>query len=231
MINDDYILPKHIAIIPDGNRRWAKKNGISVAEGHRKGYEVFEPIIQYAAQKNIPYLTFWAFSTENWKRTQEEVGLLMKLFQNVIASSFLDKFKQSNVKLRVIGDLTAFPHDLSSAIQKGIEETKNNDKITVSIGLNYGGRDEILRAVNMMLKNQRSSISEKEFAGYLDTVGIPDPDLIIRTGGEQRLSGLLPWQSVYSELYFTDILWPEFNVDEFDKAVEWFSLRDRRRGR
>ncbi len=224
-------IPSHIAIIPDGNRRWAKKNNHSIAQGHRKGYEVFEPIIQRAAEKNIAYLTFWAFSTENWKRTQEEVGLLMQLFQSVIASSFLEKLKKNNVKLRIIGDLSAFPNDLILAIQKSVEETKENDRITVCIGLNYGGRDEIIRAINRVLSQKHSTLSQSEFADHLDTAGIPDPDLIIRTGGEQRLSGLMPWQSVYAELYFTDLLWPEFTPDEFDKAVDWFTDRERRMGK
>lgn len=223
--------PSHIAIIPDGNRRWAKKNGLSVAEGHRKGFEAFEPIIQRAAELNIAYVTFWAFSTENWKRTQEEVGLLLQLFQSIAMSAFLDRLQKNNVRLKIIGDLQAFPQNLINTIKKSIELTKDNDKITVTIGLNYGGRDEILRAVNKILAEKRLSVSQEEFSNFLDTAGMPEPDLIIRTGGEQRLSGLLPWQGIYSELHFTDLLWPEFSPSELDNALEWYSYRERRMGK
>lgn len=220
----------HIAFIMDGNRRWAREKGLKITVGHTKGYRNIEPIVNYAVKKNISYLTFWAFSTENWNRSKEEVEFLMNIFRKFFKSSLMDRLKRKGVKIITIGDLTRFPFDIQKEIQVVIEETKNNNGIAVAIGLNYGGREEILKAVEETLKKNPQKVTQEEFSANLFTKDIPDPDLIIRTGKEKRLSGFLPWQSVYSELYFTDTYWPDFDEKEFQKALDDYSNRQRRFG-
>lgn len=229
----DQHLPKHIAIIMDGNRRWAKNNKLQALQGHSYVADhVIEPLVDRCIELGIPYLTLWAFSTENWKRDQQEVDGLMKLFRNAFAKSVQDLHKKG-VRLKIIGDIDAFPPDIAKQAKEWVEISKNNTKITVSFALNYGGRDEILRGVKKYLAegNVINDLTEEKFSAYLDTAGIPDPDLIIRPGGEQRLSGYLPWQGVYAELYFTKILMPDFSPIELDKAVEEYQNRQRRFGK
>lgn len=224
---------QHVALIMDGNRRWAKKKKLPAFAGHKKGYEIMEKIIASAHKHDIPHLTFWAFSTENWKRSKEEVAYLMGLFRQVLKSNLLKKVIKNGGKIMFIGNLSAFPNDIQEGLAKIVEESKENTKITVTIALNYGGREEILHAVQQIVADRLDlvAITEESFSQYLYTKIQPDPDLIIRTGGAQRLSGYLPWQSIYSELYFTDTFWPDFDEKEFDKALEEYARRERRFGK
>jgi len=210
-------IPKHIALIMDGNRRWARKKGLSVLEGHKAGEDRIEPIIDCALEWGIPYLTFWAFSTENWRRSQKEVTFLLNLYRKDL-SKRVDNFHKKNVKINIIGNLSMFPEDIQEKTRQWVDKTKDNKKITVNIALSYGGRDEIIRAINK-LPEQIDNLTIEQFSNYLDTANQPDPDLLIRTGGEKRLSGFLLWQLEYTELYFTDTLWPDFTVEEFKKAL------------
>lgn len=221
----------HVAFIMDGNRRWARKRLLPLAVGHTRGYQAIEPLIAYASKKGIKYLTFWAFSTENWNRDRKEVDVLLQIFRKLFADEIVNRLHKIGVKITVLGNIDAFPKDIADNIKKLIETTKNNTTITVNIGLNYGGRAEILQAVNRLLQDGIKNIDEEIFSSYLYTKDIPDPDLIIRTSGEQRLSGFLPWQSVYSELYFTNVYWPDFNEKEFEKAIEEYTQRKRRFGK
>lgn len=227
-------IPKHIAIIMDGDRRWAKKQGLlSKVAGHQKvADEILEPLIENAAKKGVQYLTFWAWSTENWKRSEEEVLGMMNLFRHVIKNRW-SKLHKKGVRVKTIGNLDQFPKDIASSLHDVIEQTKNNTKITVIFALNYGGRDEIIRAINKIRKNVAidDEITKENFGEYLDTEGIPDPELIVRTGGEQRLSGFLLWQSEYSELYFPTWYMPEFTEEKFDEIVEVYASRKRRFGK
>lgn len=236
------VLPKHVAFIMDGNRRWARKKGLSPFRGHILGEDRIEPIIDYAIEIGIPYLTFWAFSTENWNREKKEVQFLLNMFRHDLAKK-VNNFHQKNVKLKIIGNLSLFPDDIQEQTNEWMEKTKNNTKITVNMALSYGGRDEIVRAINKWReesrikpsdsegKNHESRITREELKKYLDTGNQPDPDLIIRTGGEKRLSGFLMWQSEYSELYFTETFWPDFTPKEFEKALLDFQNRARRYGK
>ena len=229
-------IPKHVAIIMDGNRRWARKQGLPVLRGHWVAAEkVIEPLVEKAAEMGISYLTFWAFSTENWKRAKEEVEGLMRIFRYLLSKK-IERLNKKGVRILTIGDLTKFPKDIQRRIKEGVEKTKDNKKITVIFALNYGGRDEIIRAINRWrssskLKAQSSKLKEEEFGEYLDTREIPDPDLIIRTGGEMRLSGFLLWQSQYAELYFTKVLFPDFTPKELEKAILEYQKRERRFGK
>lgn len=228
-------LPKHIAFIMDGNRRWAREKGLSPLKGHLVGEERIEPLIDYAIKIGIPYLTFWAFSTENWNRNKKEVQFLLNLFRENL-SKRVDKYHQKNVRLNIIGNLLDFPQDIQKRVKEWMEKTKNNTKITVNVALSYGGRDEIISAINKWhesVKRQEQSVKliKEEFEKYLDTAGQPDPDLMIRTGGEIRLSGFLMWQLEYSELYFTNTLWPDFTPEEFTKALIEYQKRQRRFGK
>lgn len=223
---------RHVAIIMDGNRRWAKNRNLPPTQGHLHAAEnAIEPLIEEAASQGIPYITFWAFSTENWKRDKEELDALFSIFRMALNKLAL-RFMKRGAKLRILGDINRFPKDIAEKSLDFINKTKSNDAITVSFALNYGGRDEILRAVKKIVSDQvpADRINEELFSSYLDTTGIPDPDLIIRTGGEKRLSGYLPWQSVYAELYFTNTLFPDFNVEQFRLALDDFNQRDRRFG-
>lgn len=229
-------LPAHVAIIMDGNRRWAKARGLAAVMGHDKAArDVIEPIVDRAIQLGIKFLTFWAFSTENWKRDQSEIKALMGIFREGL-EKFGSRLTEKGIKLNIVGEMSKFPEDIRKQSEHYMEISKNNKKITVSFALNYGGRDEILRAVrNLVSAIQHSEFSiqnlnEQSFAHFLDTAGMPDPDLIIRTGGDLRLSGYFPWQSVYSELYFTKALWPEFTPEELDKALADYAGRERRFG-
>ena len=223
---------QHVAIIMDGNRRWAKARGLESVKGHEYAAKnAIEPLIEKCAEMGIPYVTFWAFSTENWKRDESELKGLFDIFRFALGSLAL-RFIQKGARLRILGDLNRFPKDIAQKSFEMISQSSKNNKITVTFALNYGGRDEILRAVKKIIsaKIPTDQIDENLFSSYLDTAGIPDPDLVIRTGGEQRLSGYLPWQSVYSELYFTPTLFPDFTTDQFALAIDEFLKRDRRFG-
>ena len=221
----------------DGNRRWAASRGFGPVDGHRvAAEETIEPVIERAIERGIKYLTFWAFSTENRNRDKVELAGLFRVFRHALKTK-IKKLAEKGVKIRLIGDINWFPKDIAKRVMQIVSLTKDNNTITVSFALNYGGRDEILRAVKRLFKEVEvgrikiEKLTELDFEKHLDTVGIPDPDLIIRTGGETRLSGYLPWQSVYSELYFTEVLFPDFTPREFDKALFDYQKRDRRFGK
>ncbi len=223
---------KHVAIIMDGNRRWATARHLDSVKGHEQAARnAIEPLIEKCAELGIPYVTFWAFSTENWKRDEIELKGLFDVFRFALGSLAL-RFIKRGARLRILGDVSRFPKDIAQKTLEMISKSSKNHKITVTFALNYGGRDEILRAIKKIIidKLPTDKVTEDLFSSYLDTAGIPDPDLIIRTGGEQRTSGYLPWQSVYSELYFTPILFPDFTPDEFMKALQNYTRRDRRFG-
>ena len=227
-------VPNHIAIILDGNGRWAKKRGMPRSFGHVKGCENLEDICEVAKELGVKYLTVYAFSTENWKRSKEEVDGLMKLFRNYLKKC-IKISQKNNMRVKVIGDITAFDSDIQESIKKLEDFSKDFTDLHFQIALNYGSRDEITRAVNRMLEDQKAGkletpVSEDTISDYLDTAGLPDPDLMIRTSGEQRLSNYLLWQLAYAEFYFTDTLWPDFNKKELEKAVEFYQTRDRRFG-
>lgn len=247
-------VPTHIAIIMDGNRRWAKERGLPPLAGHRRVTDVvLEPLIEHAAERGVKYMTFWAFSTENWKRDKKEVEGLMRLFRHLIKNQ-LERLHKKGVRIRVIGDPTKFAPDIRNGLIRAVEQTKNNTKITVVFALNYGGRDELLRAIKRAISYQLSALPRRQagirqkegkrnnnfaegwrlttesFSHFLDTAGIPDPELIVRTGGDQRLSGFLLWQSEYSELYFPMWYMPEFTPAKLDEAIVEFNRRQRRFG-
>ena len=227
-------VPNHIAIILDGNGRWAKKRGMPRSFGHVKGCENLEDICEVAKELGVKYLTVYAFSTENWKRSKEEVDGLMKLFRNYLKKC-IKISQKNNMRVKVIGDITAFDSDIQESIEKLEDFSKDFTDLHFQIALNYGSRDEITRAVNRMLEDQKAGkletpVSEDTISGYLDTAGLPDPDLMIRTSGELRLSNYLLWQLAYSEFYFTDVPWPDFKKEELVKAIEKYNERDRRNG-
>ena len=222
-------VPNHIAIILDGNGRWAKKRGMPRSFGHVKGCENLEDICEVAKELGVKYLTVYAFSTENWKRSKEEVDGLMKLFRNYLKKC-IKISQKNNMRVKVIGDITAFDSDIQESIEKLEDFSKDFTDLHFQIALNYGSRDEITRAVNRMLEDQKAGkletpVSENTISGYLDTAGIPDPDLMIRTSGELRLSNYLLWQLAYSEFYFTDVPWPDFKKEELVKAIEKYNER------
>lgn len=222
------MIPKHIAIIMDGNRRWAKEHNLPSIEGHRRvATHVLEPLIEHAADVGIEYFTLWAFSTENWKRTREEVQGIMKLLSWGFGT-YGKRMHKKGIRIKVIGDISKFNAKIQKQLSDLVELTKNNTRITVIFALNYGGRDEILRAIRTM---NHELITMNNFDNFLDTAGIPDPDMIIRPGGEKRLSGFLLWQSEYSELYFADWYMPEFSPKKLDEIIEEFSSRKRRFGK
>jgi len=219
------IIPNHVAIIMDGNRRWARKNGLAIIRGHRKvAEEMIERLADFCILKGIKHLTLWAFSTENWQRPKEEVSGIMDLFRETFATS-AERLHKKGVRVAIIGDLSRFPKDIQDGVNFWVNETKNNQKLTVTFALNYGGRDELIRAV------KRGGDNFEEFLDTKQLIDLPDPDLLIRPGGEKRLSGFLTWQSVYSELYFTDVLMPDFDEIEFAKALEDYAARQRRFGK
>lgn len=228
-------VPNHIAIILDGNGRWAKKRGMPRSYGHVKGCENLEDICEVAKELGVKYLTVYAFSTENWKRSKEEVDGLMKLFRNYLKKC-IKISQKNNMRVKVIGDVSAFDPDIQESIAKLENFSKDFTELHFQIALNYGSRDEITRAVNRILEDQKAGkletpVEEETISNYLDTAGIPDPDLMIRTSGEQRLSNYLMWQHAYSEFYFTDVPWPKFDKAELVKALEAYTSRDRRYGK
>ena len=227
-------VPNHIAIILDGNGRWAKKRGMPRGYGHVKGCENLETICEVAKDLGVKYLTVYAFSTENWKRSKEEVDGLMRLFRSYLKKC-LKIAKKNDMCVRVIGDYSAFDADIRESIEKLQEFSKDFKTLHFQIALNYGSRDEILRAVNRLLRDEKDGkitgkVTEEMFSSYLDTAGLPDPDLMIRTSGELRLSNYLLWQLAYTEFYFTPVPWPDFDREELIRAIEKYNERDRRYG-
>lgn len=228
-------LPKHIAIIMDGNRRWAKSKGLRISQGHKEGAETLKKIAKYANKIGIEYITVYAFSTENWKRTKEEVSALMLLLQNYV-DDFVKKTSTENIKIQFLGDITVLPKNLQKSINNCIEKTKNNTGLTLNIAFNYGGRLELVRAMKAIAEKVKQneleveSINEKTIGKELYTAGQPDPDLVIRTSGELRLSNFLPWQVVYSELLFVEKYWPDFGEDDLDNAIIEYQKRTRNFG-
>lgn len=224
-------VPAHVAIILDGNRRWAKARGLNPWEGHRVGIEAIDRTIAHAIERGIRYLTVYGFSTENWKRSTAEVKFLMDFFEKTLKERG-EKWHAQGVRLRHLGQLDRLPVSLRLVIEKDVEKSAANTTLTFGLCLSYGGRDEIVRAVRRLLQQGVgvNSVTEELLASALDSAGVPDPDFIIRTSGEQRLSGFLTWQSVYSELYFTPTPWPDFNEQSFDDALEWYADRARRFG-
>ena len=228
-------LPTHIGIIMDGNRRWAKSQGKPAGFGHKAGAKTLENLVRYANKIGLKYITVYAFSTENWKRAEEEVGGLMLLLQNYL-SDYSKRADTENIRIKVLGDITKLPEGTQKSIKECLERTKNNTGITFSIALNYGGRAEILEATRKIaIKLKEGKITENEIteeliSQNLYTEDIPDPDLIIRTSGEQRLSGFLAWQSTYSELYFVQKNWPDFSEKDLDEAISEFNRRTRKFG-
>ena len=228
-------LPKHIAIIMDGNRRWAKAKGKPAGFGHKEGAKVLENIVRYANKIGIEHITVYAFSTENWKRAKEEVSTLMALFQ-----SYLDDYSKradsENIKVKIIGNRKGLSAKMISSIEKCMERTKNNTGIVFNIALNYGGREELLNVTHKIAEDvkkgilQPEKITEKDIEKYLYTKGQPDPDLLIRTSGEKRLSNFLPWQLSYSEFLFIDKNWPDFTEEDLNYAIEEYQKRTRKFG-
>jgi undecaprenyl diphosphate synthase len=223
-------IPKHIAIIMDGNGRWAKKRGKPRIFGHAKGVEAAERTIQHAKELGIPYVTLYAFSTENWKRPKQEVDFIMELLREYLKNN-LERFKKEGIRIRFIGRRDRIPAETLYWMEKTEEETRNCGEITVFIAVDYGGRDEIVRAVNKLLSEQVGTVDQKTLREALDLpLEVPDPDLLIRTGGEMRISNFLLWYIAYTELYFTPTLWPDFDKEDLLKAIEEFSKRERRFG-
>lgn len=234
----DRIIPKHIAIIMDGNGRWAKERRLPRNEGHRRGTKALEAIIDYAEKIGVEHLTVYAFSTENWKRPKEEVDGLMKLFERYL-DHYIKRAEKEKSRYHMIGDLDApqIPPVVREKMLLLEEKTKNHTGMCFHMAFNYGGRDELVRACQKLTKDvmagkiNSEAITEETLAGYLDTAGIPDPDLMIRTSGEERTSNFLPWQLTYSEFYFAPCLWPDFTPDELDQAIDAFNQRQRRFGK
>ena len=228
-------VPHHVAIIMDGNGRWAKKRGLPVNAGHRAGAQTLRKLVPEAEKLGLRYLTVYALSTENWKRSAAEVEGLMRLLREYM-QQYIDDAKNSDMRMSVIGDISKLDEELQGQIKELSELTSRKKGLHVNVALNYGGRDEIIRAVRKLARRVRDealspdSIDELLFDQYLDTAGTPAPDLLIRTGGDVRLSNFLLWQAAYTELYAVDTLWPDFSLKELHKALEWYSTVERRFG-
>lgn len=225
-------IPNHIAIIMDGNRRWAKERGLLSVEGHRAGYENFKKIAKKCHDLGVKIFTVYAFSTENWKRSEEEVSYLMKIFETALSKE-KDFFIKNNIKLNIIGQIERLPEILRILAIEIMETTKDNTGGILNLAISYGGRQEIVDTVKKIIeaKIAPEEMNEEIFSRYVYTAGQPDPDMIIRTSGEQRLSGFLPWQGVYSEIYFSPKMWPDFSEKDLEEAIEEFQNRQRRFGK
>jgi len=229
------VLPRHIAIVMDGNGRWATRRGLPRTAGHKAGAETFRSIATYCSHIGLEYLTVYAFSTENWKRPALEVRTIMELLRTYLMES-CEKMVKENIGLHIIGDRSRLPEAVQELICETDELSKQTNGLRVNVALNYGSRDELVRAARKLAADAAAgnispeSITEQTVSAALDTAGIPDPDLLIRPGGEKRLSNYLLWQAAYAELYFTDTLWPDFGEDELNRAIEWFNARTRRFG-
>lgn len=232
----DMKIPNHVAIILDGNGRWAKSKGMPRTYGHTTGAKNVEKIAEAAGNMGIRYLTLYAFSTENWTRPPEEVKALMNLLDSYLKNC-IQKAKKNNMAVRVLGDISRLDERMQEKIQKLEESSADYDGLHLQIAINYGSRDEIVRAIRKLGRDVETGkiapdqISEEIFSSYLDTAGLPDPDLLIRTSGEERLSNFLLWQLAYAEFYFTDVPWPDFHEEDLRRAVEAYNQRDRRYGK
>ncbi|MEK9175399.1 MAG: polyprenyl diphosphate synthase [Patescibacteria group bacterium] len=224
-------IPTTIGIIVDGNRRWAKARGLASREGHRAGYNKLKEVLSWARDSGVKNAICYVFSTENWKRSKEEISFLMDLLRSLFMQNEVAEFRKNGISIRVAGDRTMLDPDLQTLISKAEKDTQNENKMILSFALSYGGRKEIVSAINQALIDGKKMITENEFSNYLWTAGVPDPDIIIRTGGERRLSNFLPWQSVYSELFFVDTMWPDFSKGEFTNILEEYAERERRFGK
>lgn len=227
-MSDDTGRPTCLGFIMDGNRRWAREQGLPTLEGHRRGFAVFKECVRWARDRGVEHLAFYAFSTENWKRTEDEVGYLMALMQQALEGLIADT-PEERARVRVIGQRDDLSPELRERIETVERETIDAPAPTVWVALSYGGRDEIVRAATAAIA-RGDAIDEAAFAALLDTAELPDPDIIVRTGGERRLSNFLTWRSVYSELYFTDTYWPEMTESDFDAILSWYAGRHRRFG-
>jgi undecaprenyl diphosphate synthase len=225
-------VPRHLAIIMDGNGRWATKRFLPRVAGHVKGVEAVRTVVEACALRGIEYLTVFAFSSENWRRPEEEVSLLMKLFVTALERE-VSKMHANNIRLKVVGDLSRFDPKLQDMIANAERKTANNTRMTVTVCANYGGRWDIMQAIGKMVAEHpgTTDFSEEQLAPYLSMAYAPEPDLFIRTGGEERISNFLLWQLAYTELYFTDTYWPDFNADRLDEAIASYQGRERRFGR
>ena len=223
-------IPKHIAIIMDGNGRWAKERNLPRIIGHKVGSESVREIIRVCIELGIEYLTLYSFSTENWQRPKEEIKGLMELLKFLLKNE-VDELNRNGVSIKAIGRLDYLPNDVKIELFKAIEKTKNNNKLKLYLALSYGGRQEILDAVNKIINSKLEFVDEETFRNFLYDPNLPDPDLLIRTSGEYRISNFLLWQISYSEFYFTKTLWPEFRREEFIKAIEDYSKRKRKFGK
>lgn len=228
-------IPEHVAVIMDGNGRWAKKRFLPRNYGHAEGAKALEAICENCEKLGIKYLTVYAFSTENWKRSVEEVSGVMNLFRKYLVDS-IERSNNANMRVRLIGKREGLADDIVQKMENLERETAGNTGLQFYIAINYGGRDEIVRATKKLISDVQAgavseeNIDESVFGTYLDTAGVPDPDLLIRTSGEERTSNFLPWQLAYSEFYFTDTLWPDFDMDSLVKAVRYYNKRERRFG-
>lgn len=227
-IKEYSILPEHIGIIMDGNGRWAKKRALPRTAGHKAGAEVFRSISKECARIGIKYVTFYAFSTENWKRPKEEVDALMSLFKNYLLEAKSDFQQAGDIRLKFIGERSGISNELLELMDEAEQETANHTGTTVYLAINYGGRQEIVRAFNKLIKQGKTKITEQDVSDNIYTV--PDCDLIIRPSGEQRLSNFLLWQAAYSEFWYSDVLWPDFKADDLHQALREFEKRNRRFG-
>ena len=227
-------IPRHVAVIMDGNGRWANRRHLPRFAGHQRGVESVRTAVQACADRGVAYLTLFAFSSENWRRPAEEVALLMALFTGALTKEVV-KMHRNGIRLRVIGDLTRFDARIRTLIDEAERMTEGNQRLTLTIAANYGGRWDMLQALSRLLKDHpgaaESAIVEAELAPYLSMSYAPEPDLFIRTGGEHRISNFLLWQLAYTELYFTDALWPDFDAAALDAAIAWYRGRERRYGR
>ncbi len=231
-INGNPNIPQHVVIIPDGNRRWAKERGLLTLEGHRQGMNRIQELSKHAQEMGITTMTVWGFSTENWGRESSELDYLFKIFMTMLRRAAKEA-RQRNIRIRHLGRKDRLPSMLINYLKKIEASTEVNNAYTFNIALDYGGRDEIIRAMKKMIDSgiHSSDIDEKMFSTFLDTGSIPDPDLIIRTSGEQRTSGMLPWQSAYAEYYFSPLYLPDFGVKEFSEAIAEYGRRQRRYGK
>ena len=232
--NND-VLPRHIAIIPDGNGRWSKKNKFSISQGHRQGVHIIEEILDYCQKIGISYVSIYAFSSENWSRPEPEKIFLFKLIEEFFVKK-IPEIIEKKARIKIIGDVSKFDENIRELLRAAEEKSKYNDKFLIQIALSYGGRDELLRSFKKMFKAVKNnqldpdSLTEENIKFYLDTGSTPDPDFLIRTGGVFRTSNFLLYQLSYTEYYFSDTLWPDFTIDEFKEALKAFSERERRYG-
>ncbi len=223
-------LPQHIAIIMDGNGRWAKERGLPRMMGHREGVKTSKEIVAHCSKLGIPFVSLYVFSTENVNRSFEEVDFLMNLLKKHLSSD-LGFYEKNNIRVLHIGNLSGLPADVQATIEETCEKTKENTGTSVALAINYGAHDEIVRAVNRLLREEKKEVSEKDLASALDTQCLPDVDFLIRTGKEMRISNFLLWQIAYSELYFSDKYWPDWNIEDLEIALREYEMRNRRFGR